>query len=276
VIKKKKILDVLKYLLFFGAGILLFLWVYRGQKVSQIWEGLSRFNYAWVGLSFIAFLGSILFRAMRWKMLIEPIGYKPSLLNIFLSVFVMYLANTAVTRMGEVARCGILKKYEKVPFTAQLGTVLIERIVDVVFLCALLVLVLFFNWDILSTLLQPASATTTNKFSIVHSWWFWIFIILIIIVSALCYWFRRKLTTLPLVVKLMSYVDKFIIGIKSVFQLSQPLLFVLLTIALYGSYYLSTYFVLMAFAPTAPLAPMLALSVLAMGSVGMVVPVPGG
>jgi len=132
--KKKFLLDALKYIFFFGAGIMLFIWVYQGQDLRNIWEGLSRFHYGWIAASFIVFLFSHLFRAMRWRMLIESIGYKPGLFNTFLSILVMYLANYALPRLGEVTRCGILKRYEGVPFTSQLGTVLVERIVDVLFL----------------------------------------------------------------------------------------------------------------------------------------------
>lgn len=274
--KKKVLLDILKYVIFFGIGMLLFFWVYKGQNVKQIWGRLSEFDYTWIGFSFIAFLGSILFRALRWNMLIGSIGYKPRIINTFLSVLVMYLANTAVTRMGEVARCGILKKYEKVPFTAQLGTVMIERVVDVLFLAVLLALVFFFNWDILSTLLIPDPNAAPGKFAILQSPLFWILIGLMVVAALSVFLLRKKLMRIPIVIKLLSYVEKFVDGLKSVLKLRQPVLFIIYTVALYGCYFLNTLFILKAFGPTAALSPMVSVSVLAMGSVGMVVPVPSG
>jgi len=274
--KKKFLLDALKYIFFFGVGILLFIWVYQGQDLGNIWAGLSRFHYGWIAASFIALLFSHLFRAMRWRMLIESIGYKPGLVNTFLSILVMYLANSVVTRLGEVTRCGILKKYEGVPFTSQLGTVLIERIVDVLFLLILLGMVLFLNWDVLSTLINRDQGVVNSKISFLQSPIFLVFVGLMISAIFVLFVFREKLMKLPVTVKLLSYAGKFIHGLKSVFRLRQPIGFVLLTIAIYGCYYLGTLFVFKAFAPTESLSPMVALSVLALGSIGMVFPVPGG
>jgi uncharacterized protein (TIRG00374 family) len=274
--KKKFILDTLKYIFFFGVGIMLFIWVYRGQDLGNLWDGLSRFHYGWIAASFVALIFSHFFRAMRWRMLIESIGYRPTLFNTFLSILVMYLANYALPRLGEVTRCGILKKYEGVPFTSQLGTVLIERIVDVVFLLILLGTVLVFNWDILSTFLNQASSSGNTGKPFYQSAIFLLCMILLLVSASLIYFFRKHLAKLPLVIKLLTYAEKFADGLKSVFRLKQPLGFVLLTIAIYGCYYLGTLCVFTAFAPTHSLSPMVALSVLALGSIGMVLPVPGG
>lgn len=274
--KKKFLLDALKYIFFFSAGIMLFIWVYKGQDLGKILEGLSRFHYGWIAASFLTLLFSHLFRAMRWRMLIESIGYKPGLFNTFLSILVMYLANSAVTRLGEVTRCGILKRYEGVPFTSQLGTVLVERIVDVLFLLVLSGIVLVFNWDILSALLNPAEGIDSEKTSFLHSPLFLVLTGLFTVTLILLFVYRKRFLKLPFTVKLLSYAGRFTDGLKSVFRLRQPLGFVLLTIAIYGCYYLGTFFVFKAFAPTSSLSPLVALSVLASGSIGMVFPVPAG
>lgn len=274
--KRKILLDVIKYIFFFGVGIALFIWVYKGQDLGSILEGLSRFHYGWIAASFAAMLFSHLFRAMRWRMLIESIGYKPGLFNTFLSILVMYLANSAVTRMGEVTRCGILKKYEGVPFTPQLGTVLVERFVDFLFLMVILAAALIFNWDILSTLLDRKEEGAGSKLSFLQSPVVLIGAGILIILAVLIFVFRNRLKNHPLVVKVLSYAERFTDGLKSVFRLKQPVGFALLTVAIYGCYFLGTFFVLKAFAPTASLTPMVAFSVLASGSIGMIAPVPAG
>jgi hypothetical protein len=276
VTKKKFLLDALKYVFFFGVGIALFVWVYKGQDLGNILEGLSRFNYVWIAASFIPMLFSHLFRAIRWRMLIESIGYKPGLLNTFLSILVMYLANSVFPRLGEVTRCGILKRYHGVPFTSQLGTVLVERIVDVLFLLFLLAGVLVFNWDVLSTLISRENGISGTKLSFLQSPLFFVLLGLIFLSVLILFVFRKQLLNYPFTVKLLSYAGKFADGIKSVFRLRQPVGFVLLTVAIYSCYFLSTLFVFKAFAPTASLSPVVALSVLAMGSLGMVFPSPAG
>jgi glycosyltransferase 2 family protein len=276
VIKRKIILDTLKYLLFFGAGLALFLWVYKGQKLDNIWEGIAGFNYWWIIASFIAFIFSHLFRALRWRMLIQSMGFKPRLDNVFLSILVMYLANLALPRMGEVTRCGIVKKYDGVPFTSLLGTVLVERVVDVIFLLLMLTGVLLLDWDVLSSFLHPDNVSGSDKFSFLTSGWFLGLVAGLILVLVLVFIFRRRILHQSFTQKLLAYFRKFVEGLKSVFNLHRPMQFVLLTIAIYSCYYLSTLFVMKAFSPTASLSPMVALAVLTFGSVGMVLPVQGG
>jgi len=274
--KKKFFLEVLKYIFFFGVGIGLFIWVYKGQNLDSIVEGLSQFHYGWIAASFGAMFLSHFFRALRWRMLIESIGYKPGLLNTFLSILVMYLANSAVTRMGEVTRCGILKKYEGVPFTSQLGTVLVERIVDVLFLLILLATALVLNWEILSTFFEQGQSAGNSKYSFLVSPVFLVIWGLLIALLIVAFIYRGRIMKLSLVVKIKSYSGRFIDGIKSVFRLRQPVLFVLLTVAIYSCYFMGTYFVLKAFGPTSSLSAMVAFSVLISGSIGMVAPVPAG
>jgi len=88
-------------------------------------------TYFWILLSAMCGLLSHISRAMRWNYLIEPLGKKPGTLNTFLSVMVGYIMNLVLPRMGEVARCGVLSRYEKISFARLIGTVVTERIIDV-------------------------------------------------------------------------------------------------------------------------------------------------
>jgi uncharacterized protein (TIRG00374 family) len=275
--RKKVVLDILKYALFFGAGIGIFIWVYSGQDVESLWAGLSDFNYWWIAASLGVSLLSNLFRAIRWKMLIESIGYKPRLSNTFLSILVMYLANYALPRLGEVTRCGVLKKYEKIPFTEQLGTVLIERVVDVFVLLVMLAVVLLIDWNALVGFFSPGEGNVEySNMSFLRSWWFLGLVGLFVLICLAAWLLRKRLAKIPVVKKFMSFVAKFAEGLKSVLHLKNPWLFVLLTLGIYGSYYLMTLFVMLGFGPTQGLSPFIALVVLAMGSVGMALPVQGG
>ncbi|MFH0761684.1 MAG: lysylphosphatidylglycerol synthase transmembrane domain-containing protein [Bacteroidota bacterium] len=275
--KKKIVLDILKYALFFGAGLGIFIWVYSGQNPDKIWAGLKDFNYWWIAASLGISMFSHLFRAMRWKMLIESIGYKPRLSNTFLSILVMYLANYALPRLGEVTRCGILKKYEQIPFTEQLGTVLMERVVDVIVLIVMLIVVFLADWDTLVGFLMPGSGNIEYKdISFLGSWWFLGLIGLFLLICVAVWLFRKRLARIRGIKKLTSFAGKFVEGLKSVLHLKNPWLFILLTLGIYGSYYLMTWFVMLGFRPTQGLSPFIALAVLAMGSVGMVLPVQAG
>lgn len=275
--KKKVLLDILKYALFFGAGIGIFIWVYSGQDVDQILADLSAFNYWWIAASLAVSMLSHLFRAMRWRMLIQSIGYKPKLSNTFLSILIMYLANYALPRLGEVTRCGILKKYEKIPFTEQLGTVLMERVVDVIVLLVMLTVVFLGDWNTLVGFLMPGQGNVQYKdLSFLTSWWFLSMVGLFILICITLWLSRKRLAGIPVVRKIGSFAGKLVEGFKSVLRLKNPVLFVLLTLGIYGCYFLMTWFVMLGFGPTQGLSPFVALAVLAMGSVGMVLPVQAG
>ena len=146
----KKVSTLLKFLLFFGIGILLIWLSVRGfteKDKTDFYDAFHRADYTWIILSIVVGMFSHLIRAIRWKMLMEPIGYKPKTSNAFFAVMVAYLANYAIPRLGEVSRCEVLRRYEKIPFAESFGTVIVERIVDTLCFFILVVLVFFLQFD---------------------------------------------------------------------------------------------------------------------------------
>jgi len=273
----RKLLNIIKYAFFLLGGIGIFFWVYRGQSPTEIWTGLRRFDYGWIILSFFLALLSHFFRALRWRMLIQPLGFNPRISNTFLAILIMYLANYALPRLGEVTRCGILKKYEKVPFTAQLGTVVVERAVDFVVLLILLLVVLLMEWTRISTFLMSQQLDSSSMIvrTFTSGLIYWMFALMIIFI--LMIWlFRNALLRFTLFRKLAAWFKKFVEGIKSIKRLKYPLWFIVLTLLIYSLYFGMTYTVCKAFEPTHSLGFAVALSVLTLGSVGMVIPVQGG
>lgn len=135
----KKMLSALKYLIFLGGGIALVWWQLSSMQPNEkaaFGTALKSANY-WIVLPVIIMnLLSHLSRAMRWKLLIEPLGHSPQLKNVFATTMIGYLANTAIPRLGEILKCTLLGKYEKIKVDKLVGTILIERTFD--FLCYLL------------------------------------------------------------------------------------------------------------------------------------------
>ena len=131
----KKILSVLKYLFFLGIGFFLVWWQFDKMTASQkiqFRESLQHANY-WLLLPVIVMaLLSHFSRAVRWKILIEPMGYRPKTSNAFYSVMIGYLANTFFPRAGELLKCSMMSKYEKIPLNKLVGTILLERAFDLV------------------------------------------------------------------------------------------------------------------------------------------------
>src|SRR5215217_7956222 len=146
---RKKILSILQYLLFLSLGIFLLWLTLRKSNWQEIKQDIITADFIYLVPATIMLLISHFFRAIRWKILMEPLGYKPSLLNTFLAVMVGYWANLAVPRLGEVLKCTILGRYEKVPADKLVGTIVAERAFDVASLVLLLAVTIGIQYHLL-------------------------------------------------------------------------------------------------------------------------------
>ncbi len=149
----KRLVSVIKYLFFFGLGIFLVWWSLH-QIPDAEWEkfkaSLASAHY-WMILPVFAILsGSHIFRALRWRLLMEPMGYFPSFPNTFFAVMVGYLANLAFPRLGEVLKCTMLSRYEKIPAEKIVGTIVAERAFDVLCLGLLFAAALILQFDVVT------------------------------------------------------------------------------------------------------------------------------
>jgi glycosyltransferase 2 family protein len=132
--------NILKYIFSLGFAAALLYWTLKDYDFVENFEKLKSANFFWVFVSAILTIIAHTSRAIRGKMLLEPMGYKPSTLNATLAVFLGYFANYVVPRLGEVTRCTTLTTTEKIPFEKTFGTVVTERIVDVFMLLLILIL----------------------------------------------------------------------------------------------------------------------------------------
>jgi uncharacterized protein (TIRG00374 family) len=144
----------LSILLPFFLGIFLIYYSYNQFSAKDIEEIKSHFknaNYYYLNFSiFIAFLGSAS-RAYRWKYVLDQMGYKTSFANNFMAVSIGYLMNMTVPRSGEISRALVLKKYNGVPFDKGFGSIIAERIVDMIILSGLIIIAFFVQYDVLKT-----------------------------------------------------------------------------------------------------------------------------
>ena len=142
----------LKIAFFFIIGILLIWWSLHQippQEWTKFTTALKSIKY-WIILPVFLMLGfSHYLRALRWRLIMEPLGYKPSITNTFLAVLIGYLANLAVPRLGEVLKCTMLSKYEKIPAEKIVGTIVAERAFDVISLGIVFLLALIFQFNVI-------------------------------------------------------------------------------------------------------------------------------
>lgn len=149
---KNTFISILKVIIPLGLGIFLIWMVVKDltpQNKVDIKKSFSEINYIFLVLSAIFGIFSHLSRAWRWKYPLNHLGYQPKLYNSFFTTMIGYFANMGIPRSGEVLRCGILSKYENIPFTKLVGTVIAERVADLIILLVFIATVFFIQFEML-------------------------------------------------------------------------------------------------------------------------------
>ncbi len=248
-------------------------YVYRNYDMQEIQRTLKNgVNYWWILLSMIAGLASHFSRTIRWQMLIEPIEKKTKLSNTFFAVMVGYFANLLIPRMGEISRCGVLSRYEKISVTRLIGTVVVERLIDVIMLFFCLLLVLAIQFNIVSDFLLKN--TDLTKFSsIFYSVWTYAFIASLVLLFKI---FQKRFARTSPYMKLKGLWSKFAEGFFAIKNLKNKWLFIFHTLFIWCMYFLMIYVCFFGFNFTSHLSPLAGLAAFVLGSLGMVAPVQGG
>jgi hypothetical protein len=267
----------IKIAFFFFIGILLIWWSLH-QIPPQEWDKFTialKKSKLWIIFPVGLILGlSHLVRALRWRLIMEPLGYKPSVINTFLAVLIGYLANLAVPRLGEVLKCTLLSKYEKVPAEKIVGTIVAERAFDVISLgiVFLLALTLQFSvveagWNQFKTYGKAAGdASSSNQNTYI------IIAVLLILIFAVPWFFKSKMqNAISTIQKIIAGVWE---GVMSATKLKKHNLFFFYSFAIWFLYLLATYVGLYATEGTGS-SFQTAISCLAFASIGMII-TPGG
>ena len=273
-------ISVLKYLFFIALGVALLFLAFRGLAFNELWEELKTANYWWFLVAIILAILSHIFRALRWNLLIEQMGYKTRTSTTFYSVMMGYLANLALPRLGEVTRCGFLSKKENIPFNALFGTVIAERVFDLVVLLFIIVMVVVTQIQIIGgflneILVKPFLGAYYGNFMVIIV----VVLGLVLLILLSLFIFRKLkpwLKTTTVYGKIESFIDGFMDGLKSIAKLKQKILFFLYTFAIWLLYLLMIVLPFYAFAETSFLTFTDGITVLGIGSLGVVAPVPGG
>ncbi|HEY1114773.1 MAG TPA: lysylphosphatidylglycerol synthase transmembrane domain-containing protein [Chitinophagaceae bacterium] len=276
---KKSFLTILQYLFFLGLGIL-FVWLTVRGIGKDDWQHikLSLQNARhWVIFPVLLFLLlSHYLRALRWKILMEPLGYTPSTFNTFAVVMIGYLVNSGVPRLGEVVKCTLLSKYENLRADRLVGTIVVERIVDLVSLMVVFLLTLIFQWNIVGDFtLELFGSFFLDKAGNASNTRILIFLGGIFLFFGLFYFLLKRFGHIDMVAKVKKVVFGILHGLNSIRLIKQKGLFLFHSIAIWGLYLLSTTAGIYALRETDHLGLAGGLTTLAIGSVGMII-TPGG
>ena len=239
----------------------------EGNKADFLWQTWERSDISYLLLMAVFAMASHWVRAIRWKMLLVPVGYTVSSGSSFLSVMIGYLVNLAVPRGGEVSRCYNLYKLEKTPPEISFGTVVAERVVDIIFLFLLIGGSFIAEWDKLTTFLSSLGGSA-DGFT-VSPWFIFGAFAVIAVMVFLFFRFRKN-------EKLKKILGGFKEGLMAVFQLKNKPLFIFYSLGIWALYFLMSYAVIKAFPETSTLGFSAVLTLFALGTIAMTVPLPGG
>lgn len=286
-----KLKSVLKLVFFLGIGLLL-LWMVvkdlsKDDKTS-IYAAFQKANYLW--LIFSMFLGvlSNVSRAIRWKMLMAPLGYNPKLSNTFFAVSIAYLANLVFPRLGEVSRCGILTKYEKIPFNEGFGTVIAERAIDMLILILIFFITLIFQMNKIWGMAEEKFFNPLQEKIILFTNASILYVIVGFLVLSFVLFFTLKKKKLPLtptsadspkrnalLVKISNIIMGFWNGLKTIKNIRSPFKFIAHSIFIWLLYLVMLQMCFYSFKETSQLTMSEGLTVFIFGSLGLIF-VPGG
>lgn len=228
----------------------------------------------WIFVALFCFTLSNVSRALRWNLLLKPLGYRPKFINSFLSVLVTYFVNLFIPRMGEVMRAAALNKFEKVPVEKSMGTIVVGRIMDVVMLLLFIGVAFLLEYD---TLWNWLNENMGNKEGSLFSNPIILTILGLGGVSLILFLvFRKKLMQTAIYKKIVQIVLGFWEGLMSVRKLDRPGAFIFHSVFIWAMYFLMNYIFFFSFEPTSELAPKVALMVFVFGAFGIVIPSPGG
>ena len=270
---KKSVSKLIQYILFPAIGIFIIYQLYKDQNGEEILSALrNNVDYSWIVFSICLGLLSHVSRALRWQMLIEPIEKKTGLVNTFCAVMTGYLANLVFPRMGEVSRCGVLSKYERLSFTRVVGTVVAERLTDLIVLILIAIAVLTIQFDFLGGFLLK----TLNLDSVSEIFMSPLFYGILLLIPVTLLLIKRYAKQYKALMFLKNLMVKFTEGVSSIKKIKNKPLFVFHTLFIWVMYFLMIYVCFFSMPSTSSLGINAGITILLTGSLGMIAPVQGG
>ncbi|RXM37977.1 TIGR00374 family protein [Chryseobacterium sp. CH21] len=261
----KSILTIVISLAFAG----FFLWLaLRGLDFKVIQKSLAKANYLWVLFASVFGLLAYWFRAIRWNLMLEPMGHRISNSNALWSISFGYLMNLTIPRSGEVARATALYGVEKVPVDKSFGTIILERVVDLVCMLGFLGLTFLFKYEAILSFFKNSGINIPTKMLIA--------LLVLVIGSILFFVFRKRLVDVPFLGKVVNFIDGIFEGLTSIFKLKEKGKFILYTLGIWICYYLAAYLVCFALPETSNFTFADGFFIIVVGTLGMIIPASGG
>ena len=270
---KKIIFKILKYIasLTFAFGIIFLL--FKNQDPAQLIKEIQKVDGKWVFLSMIFGGWAYVSRGLRWIVLIDALGYNSTKLNSVSAVSIGYFTNMFIPRAGEISRCTALNQVEKIPVDKLFGTILVERVLDFVFLILLILLIFVLKFNDLLSFYSTLKAQQNPDEGSDKS----LTLLAIFLIGGIIFFlFKKFLKDSKFYEKVLVFIEGLKEGFKSIKNMKRKSAFWFHSFSIWIMYFLMTYICFFSMQETSHLSVSDGLFLLVLGGIGMVVPTPGG
>ena len=249
-------------------------WMYRGIRWEELEDALShRMSWTWMLLSLPFGVLAQVFRAIRWKQALAPAGEHPRLSTCTHAVFLSYASSLVIPRVGEVLRCGILRRYEGTNFSCSIGTVVTERIIDTMLILVLSFLTFLTQIPVFLTFFQHTGVSLSGVLSTFSLTGYLVTAACGILALLCIFLLARRFHFFSHTKSVLADLSN---GLLSIRKVERPFLFILYSVAIWISYFLHFYLTFFCFDFTSGLGPLAALVTFVVGTYAVLVPTPNG
>ncbi len=270
----KSVIKALKVVVPLLIGLSILVWIYRDFDFSRAYDVfINQMNPWWMLLSLFFGVTGHVFRGWRWRLTLYPLGYCPSRTLCVHAILLSYGTNLVVPRLGEVSRCTVLDREANIPFSTSLGTVVSERVIDMLSSLVFVVLSMLTQWTLLQRVIEIDTSKIESWQTALHDARFYGLLSAMIIITWIGLVVIRRLQLHTRIKRILLDLWN---GVKSVGQMKYPGLYVLYTIGIWVSYFLHFYLAFYSFPFTASLGLGAGLLGFVLGSFAILVPTPNG
>lgn len=266
----KKAIAVLKYMLSLGLAAVLLYYAFRNIDFVEFMAKAQEVDFTWVIISILLSMVAYYARAWRWNILLKPLGYTHLTVHrTNLAILVGYLANLAFPRLGEVTRCGLMKRNDQVNVSESLGTVITERIIDLLSLFVLIGFALILEYDKFLLFLEHVLSLIGDPNELIGKALIFLSIAGVLFIALMWILYRK-------VEKVRSFINELVRGIISLKNVKDPVGFIVSTLLLWVTYYYMSYLIVFSVPESAGLNWEVGIMLLVTGGIALAVPVQGG
>jgi hypothetical protein len=255
-------------------GFFILYFVYKDFDFTQLDEILRHeTNWWWMSFSLLFGVLSHVLRGWRWRQVLEPLNAYPRRSDCVNAIFISYATNLVLPRVGEVSRCGVLKRYDDVPFAKSLGTVVTERIIDTLCMAVITGATFLIQMPVFVSFFRQTGVKMSSLTHLLTSVWFYIAVVCCVTAALLLY---KLVKTYSFYHKLKSTMEQVLQGMTSLKDVRNKPLFVIYTVAIWLCYFFHFYFTFYCFDFTSHLSMAAGLVMFVGGTFAVIVPTPNG